>query len=103
MSDELTKISTPRGEGRSMTALSPYDVSVSYGSPTAAPGTGADWFGPLQPITPIAPPEVAGRAWDYVPGYNLNTTPRPYEPVTFEALRALADSYDPVRLIICWT
>ena len=94
MSDDINKmIATPRGDGRSMTPLTP-------GSPSAPPGTGSDWFGPLQPLQPIAPPEVAGRAWDFVPGYNLTTTPRPYEPVTFEALRALADSYDPVRLII---
>ena len=98
MSDDFLKVSTPRGDGRSMTALTPNNVSVSFGSPSAAPGQ--DWFGPRQPLTPIAPPEVAGRAWDYVPGYNLNTQPRPYEEVPFAALRALADSYDPVRLII---
>ncbi len=96
----LEKLDTPRGAGaRSMAPLSPSAVSVSY-SNQSPPGTGADWFGPLQPIHPIAPPEVAGRAWDFTPGYNLNTTPRPYEPVSFAALRALADSYDPVRLII---
>jgi portal protein len=90
------KIITERGPGR---ALTPYAVNVTYGNQTA-PGTGADWFGPLQPLRPIAPPEVAGRAFDYVPGYNLNTEPRPYEPVSFASLRALADAYDPVRLII---
>lgn len=101
MSDDFNKmISTPRGPGRSMTALSPSAVSVSFNSPSSPPGTGPDWFGPLQPLTPIAPPEVAGRAWDFSTGYNLATQPRAYEPVTFAALRALADSYDPVRLII---
>lgn len=65
----------------------------------AAPGDGADWFGPSQPVRPVAQ-EIAGRTWDFVPGYNLTTEPRAYEAVSFQALRALADAYDPVRLII---
>jgi hypothetical protein len=97
MTDDINKIATPRGEGRSMQSLSPYaiaesNVSFSY--------TGSNWFGPLPPIAPIAPPEVAGRTWDYIPGYNLATQPRTYEPINFHMLRMLADAYDPVRLII---
>jgi hypothetical protein len=93
----LEKVSTPRGNGRAMSPLSPYalaqpEVNFSY--------TGSDWMGPLPPIQPIAPREVAGRSWDYTPGYNIATQPRAYEPVSFYALRQLADSYDPVRLII---
>jgi SPP1 gp7 family putative phage head morphogenesis protein len=63
-------------------------------------GTGADWFGPLNPISPIAPAEVAGRATDFASGYNLEITPRPYEPIKFPDLRALADGYDILRLVI---
>ncbi|UPT97261.1 phage portal protein [Bradyrhizobium barranii subsp. apii] len=92
---ELDKISTPRGEARSMTEL-----GANGGYPTAPPGTGADWFGPQAPMRPLAPPEIAGRAFDYVPGYNLNTTPRAYEAIDFQSLRALAQAYDPLRLII---
>jgi hypothetical protein len=91
MTDELDKVATPRGDGRSMQALTPNNV---------APGTGADWFGPAQPMKPVAPPEVAGRTWDFPAGYNLATEPRAYEQVSFPMLRALAESYDPVRLII---
>ncbi|OKO80167.1 hypothetical protein AC629_27855 [Bradyrhizobium sp. NAS80.1] len=71
-------------------------------SPTTstAPGTGADWFSPLQPMRPVAPPEVEGRRFDFIPGYNLTTQPRFQEPVDFNALRAFADAYDPLRLII---
>lgn len=91
MSDELDKIATPRGEARTMQALTP-GITV--------PGEGADWFGPSQPMKPVAPPEVAGRTFDFPAGYNLATEPRTYEEVSFQMLRALADAYDPVRIII---
>ena len=101
MSDELDKVATPRGEGRAMTGLKPYEnIGVSYGSPSAPPGTGAGWFGPLAPMRPVAPQDVAGRQFDYQTGWNLNTTPRPGEPIDFRTLRMLADAFDPVRLII---
>jgi len=58
------------------------------------------WFGPLQPLEPIAPPSVAGRRFDYPTGYNLNYNPRSYEAVSFEELRALADSCDILRSVI---
>ena len=97
-------VSTPRGNARSMTELSPlsYDVRVNGARPngTNFSASGADWMGPLLPIQPIAPPQVAGRTWDFVPGYNLATQPRAYEPVGFHALRSLAEAFDPVRLII---
>src|SRR4051812_6379645 len=53
-----------------------------------------NWFGPSQPMAPQAPEEVKGRAFDYQPGWNLHMRPRQDEQVTFETLRALADSYD---------
>lgn len=62
-------------------------------------GTGADWFGPGNPLRPIAPPEVKGRAWDIQPARNMAQRPRPYEPVTFATLRGLAD-LDLLRIII---
>jgi hypothetical protein len=65
------------------------------------------WFGPEQPLDPVAPASVAGRAFDYPFGYNLNTEPRGGDsdgkgsaPVTFEQLRNLADNYDMMRLVI---
>lgn len=58
------------------------------------------WFGPGQPMQPSAPPEAAGRAWDYPFTTNMNVRPRANEPITFEMLRAYADNYDLLRLVI---
>lgn len=59
-----------------------------------------DWFGPREPMDPVAPPDVAGRALDYPVGYNQNLAPRALEPVSFTQLRVLAESYDLMRIII---
>ena len=80
-------------------ALEPYRMTTAALARTGM-GAGADWFGPLPPQKPVAPPEVAGRQFDYPPGFNLNTRPRAYEPISFGDLRALADTYDLVRIII---
>ncbi|QBR70678.1 hypothetical protein CU048_04615 [Beijerinckiaceae bacterium] len=88
-----------RGAGQRSWSLSPYEVNVSF-TRTAAAGEAANWFGPLAPIAPLAPPEIAGRQWDYPAGYNLSTLSRPYEPITFATLRGLADGYDLLRLVI---
>ena len=62
--------------------------------------TPESWFGPMQPLTPQAPADVAGRRFDYPTGYNLQYGPRAYEPVGFADLRALADNCDILRLVI---
>jgi len=59
-----------------------------------------NWFGPMQPLAPMAPAEVAGRRFDYPTGYNLQYGARSYEPVSFADLRALADNCDILRLVI---
>jgi len=94
-----------RGAGQPSWPLSPYQIAVSYGAGQSAAGTiargsGADWFGPLDPLKPIAPPDVAGRRFDFPPGYNLAIRPRAYEPVGFAELRGFADAYDLLRLVI---
>lgn len=59
------------------------------------------WFGPSAPPTPQAPKQVAGRAFDFPVGYNLHSRARlAQEGVSFNELRALADNYDLLRLVI---
>ena len=69
---------------------------VSYIIRGVAP---AAWFGPAQPLTPVSQ-ESAGRTLDYPVGFNVNIAPRSYEPVSFDQMRALADGYDLLRLVI---
>jgi hypothetical protein len=95
--------SAPSDSGRSAPTDSGRSALTGLGR--SAPGidrgpTPESWFGPLEPLTPIAPPSVAGRQFDYPSGYNIVTQPRPYEPVTFHQLRGLADAYDLLRLVI---
>jgi hypothetical protein len=77
---------------------------VPLETPTQAPPPpGADthgWFGAGDPPSPGAPADVAGRRLDYVPGVNMLQQPRQYEAIGFNELRALADGYDIMRLII---
>jgi len=58
------------------------------------------WFGPFQPLRPMAPAEVKGRTWDYPTGLNLNYTPRSSEGISFEDMRGLADNCDVLRAVI---
>ena len=59
-----------------------------------------NFFGPQQPIQPIAQDRAAGRQWDYPTGNNLRIQPRSEEAIGFNTLRGLADGYDLMRLII---
>jgi hypothetical protein len=86
-----------RGAGQPQWSLAPMTMTVSYGQTS---GVGASWFGPLAPLNPSAPKEVAGRQWDFPSGYNIATQPRSYEAVNFATLRGLADGYDLLRTII---
>lgn len=67
---------------------------------TLTSGNNSGWFSALAPLPAMAPEDVAGREFDYAPGYNLNYRPRAGENVTFEQMRQLADSYDLLRLLI---
>jgi hypothetical protein len=54
----------------------------------------------LQPLAPMAPPEVKGRQWDYPFGANLNYIPRAEDGVSFPELRGLADALPLLRAVI---
>ena len=71
--------------------------AARYALTGAAPDT---WFGPQQPMSPQAPPEVKGRQWDYPFGVNLNYTPRSDAQLSFAELRALADALPLLRSVI---
>lgn len=58
------------------------------------------WFGPLQPIQPVAPDSYRPRQWGYQPGANIIWQPKGDSPITYETLRALADQWDLLRIII---
>jgi len=58
------------------------------------------WFGPLQPLKPMAPPEVKGRQFDYPFGANVSYTPRASAAIGFAELRALADALPLLRSVI---
>lgn len=59
-----------------------------------------DFFGPGKPLAPAAQESALGRQFDYLAGYNIQTTPRAGEPVGFGQLRGLADAHDILRLTI---
>ncbi len=86
-----------RSAGTRSWPLNPYEVDIRFAN---SPAGENGWFGPLEPMAPLAPPDVAGRQWDYPSGYNLSTVTRNFEPITFATLRGLADGYDLLRLVI---
>ena len=93
----------PERGGRQGTYLtSPYEVRVLYSQPAEPPRApaDADWFGPLDPLPPAAPLDVAGRQWDYPSGFNLQVEPRGAAGLSFATLRRLADGYDLLRLVL---
>lgn len=59
-----------------------------------------DFFGPQQPILPVAQDQAWGRQFDYPAGVNTRVTPRLEEAISFDQLKAIADGYDVLRTII---
>ncbi|MGH7744901.1 MAG: phage portal protein, partial [Candidatus Dormibacteria bacterium] len=58
------------------------------------------WFGPGQPIQPVAPPDTIGRQFDFPSYINTNIDPKAFEGIDFNTLRSLADAYDLLRLLL---
>ena len=57
------------------------------------------WFGPERPLDPQQQ-QTAGRALDYLAGYNISTRPRRDTGVDFQTLRNFSQFYDLLRLLI---
>jgi hypothetical protein len=86
-------------------ALEPGFVQrVASGVKYIISGQGAAWMGPGEPLKPMAnapQDQAVGRRFDYPVGYNLMASaPRSGEPISFAEMRALADGYDLLRLVI---
>ena len=82
------------------TAITPAQIrAATNGATDSGLNGGLSWMGPMQPID-AQQSQVAGRAWDFPVGVNLQYTPRGTEAINFDQLRSLADNYDLVRLLI---
>lgn len=58
------------------------------------------WFGPLQPVAPVAPAGYRPRQFPYSPGANIIWQPRGEGGITPETLVSLSKSWDLLRIII---
>jgi hypothetical protein len=86
--------------GASSTDLAEIASALLRGGPSGnTRQQGSGWFGPWETLSPVAPPEVKGREWDYRVGYNIATRPRAYEGRPFHELKHLA-KYDVVAMAI---
>ena len=91
---KLTPLTDP---ARAPGFLARVGTGIRYAIRGVAPD---DWFGPLQPLEPVAPAFTEPRRFDYRSGLNIQYQPRGEEGVSFPQMRALADSYDLLRLVI---
>lgn len=87
------------------TSIDPGIVArVAAGLRLMITGKAPDWFGPMDPLPEVVPKEqrggVIGRQFDFQVGFNTQTRPRTGEAITFDQMRALADNYDILRLVI---
>jgi hypothetical protein len=76
-----------------------YDYVMSAKGVGSYRGAYSGWFAPGTPLPPQAQ-ETAGRRFDYQTSINMHLPPKRDEGVTFADLRALADGYDLLRLVI---
>jgi len=83
------------GWGSSPTLYGGQDLGTRFAQQFQASG---GLFSPSFPLVPVEP-ELA-RLWDYPVGYNYIYTPRSYEPISFEELRALANNETLTRTAI---
>ena len=60
--------------------------------------TPTDWFGPMQPMAPVAPPDIAGRSFDFPVGANLPSAVGVHQEITkVMTMPAKARTASPVK------
>lgn len=87
------------------TSIDPGIVArVAAGLRLMITGKAPEWFGPMEPLPEVVPANqrdsVVGRQFDFQVGFNTQIRPRTGEAITFDHMRALADNYDILRLVI---
>lgn len=91
------------GSGRNLSLAKPVAGGIINAAAAALgrviTGANTEWFGPLNPIPAVAQ-QVQGRTFDYPVGININYQPKAYDSdgISYQQLRALADSCDPLRI-----
>lgn len=99
--ERLRKLSLPPGGNE--TTLAPSSVSFAAAARQYIDSiTPTSYFGPNQPMRPMAPAGTLPRAFDYNFGVNMMMQPRTEEPglASFGQLRAMADNCDVLREVI---
>ena len=92
----------PAGGKRTSIDASTIARVISGGVRGLVRGASEAWFGPQQPLLPVAQ-EVEGRQLDYPIGWNQQRVPRSESTetgISFAEMRALADGCDILRLVI---
>ena len=90
---QSTAIRNLSGIASSITSLGKPSTPTIRGVETS------DLFGPLQPFLPIAPPGTEARGFQYWPGQNLVTPPRPDAELNAARLKLLSQ-YPVARICI---
>lgn len=102
MSEKYSLTIRPPREAGAATVidLKPSMIQRLRGAYQVFSGQVPDWFGPGAPLPAQAPPEIAGREFDFPTAYNLNQQPKYAEGVNFKSLQTLSYSWDLLRAVI---
>lgn len=85
---------------RGSTPLTFFRRAVQAAATTISSVSSSTWFGPGQPLAPMAPSDVKGRAFDYPFATNLQYLPRSTEAIGFPTLKRFSNQCDILRIVI---